>query len=370
MIKRFLTVIAVLLLLGIGGAYAQDKPEAPFLIEGRLTQAEGQQLTLINGDNHKKVATTKVHEGAFKISGTVSSPTIFVLQSETRELPMLLVLAGSDTLQIKGKLENFPIAEVKGNTQSEQMQQYQKEFVPLLEQAKSISQRAAQLDPATDSVQVAQLRQEAEAFNDQMKRTGIAFVRYHPDALASIFVLMNAMKTIPPATLKTLYASLSEEVKNSRYGKMTQAAIHRNAVTAIGAVAPNFTLKDVNGTPVSLSSFRGKYVLIDFWASWCGPCRMENPNVVEAYNEYKDENFTVLGVSLDRDKEHWIAAIQQDKLTWTQVSDLKGWNSAAARLYHVNGIPANFLIDPSGKIIAKNLRGTALDSRLAAIFEK
>ncbi len=370
MSKWFSAVIVIFLLLSVPVLHAQDKKETAFLIEGQLTQAEGEKLILINGDNNKTVATTQVHDGHFKITATASSPTIFVLQSKTKELPMLLVLAGSDTLFIKGEFAAFPIAEVKGNKQSEQMQQYQKEFVPLLEQAKDINQRAAQLNPATDSAQVAALKQEAQAFNEQMKRTGIAFVQYHPDALASIFVLMNAMKTIPPATLKTLYASLSEEIKTSRYGKMTKAAIQQNTVTAIGATAPNFTLKDVNGNPVSLSSFRGKYVLIDFWASWCGPCRMENPNVVAAYKEYSDENFTILGVSLDREKDSWIDAIQQDKLTWTQVSDLKGWNSAAARLYHVNGIPANFLIDPSGKIIGKNLRGPALDSRLEAIFKK
>jgi peroxiredoxin len=137
-------------------------------------------------------------------------------------------------------------------------------------------------------------------------------------------------------------------------------------------MAPDFTQADVNGVPVKLSSFRGKYVLIDFWASWCGPCREENPNVVRVFNKYKEKNFTVLGVSLDKQsgRADWLAAIKSDGLNWTQVSDLKFWNNAAAALYYVSSIPANFLIDPNGKIIAKDLRGDDLDAKLKEVLGK
>ena len=132
----------------------------------------------------------------------------------------------------------------------------------------------------------------------------------------------------------------------------------------------DFTQADTSGNLVSLSSFRGKYVLVDFWASWCGPCRNENPNVVENFNQFQNKNFTVLGVSLDRpgQKDKWLEAIHHDGLTWTHISDLQFWNNAVAKLYHISSIPQNLLVDPQGKIIGKNLRGPDLKAKLCEIF--
>jgi peroxiredoxin len=156
----------------------------------------------------------------------------------------------------------------------------------------------------------------------------------------------------------------------SDHVKEFASSVNKMKVTAIGRPAPEIALPDTTGQVVTLSSMKGKYVLVDFWAKWCGPCRDENPHVVKAYNKYKDKGFTVFGVSLDRSRQDWIKAIHEDNLTWTHVSDLKFWQSEAAKTYNITSIPFSLLLDPDGVIIAKNLRGRALDNKLAEIFDK
>jgi len=198
------------------------------------------------------------------------------------------------------------------------------------------------------------------------------FLAEHPSSPIALFVFRQfAGYDINADVAAPVFLALAEKLRNGPAGKEMAARIEVAKKTGIGKMAMDFTQNDTLGNPVSLSSFKGKYVLIDFWASWCGPCRQENPNVVKAFNNYKEKGFTVLGISLDQPnaKDKWMKAIHDDNLTWTQVSDLKFWKNEVAVQYGIQAIPQNFLIDPQGKIIGKNLRGEALNKKLETLFQ-
>jgi peroxiredoxin len=191
------------------------------------------------------------------------------------------------------------------------------------------------------------------------------FVQKYSNTAVSAFLLNTVWQLYNNvAQMDAWIALMGPVAKESIFGKSLEQQMASERTLGYGQVAPDFIQADPDGKPISLKEFRGKYVLVDFWASWCGPCRMENPNVVQAYQRYKAKNFTVLGVSLDRDKPKWLQAIKDDNLTWPHVSDLKFWQNEVAKLYQVSSIPQNFLLDPEGKIIGKNLRGAALDQFL------
>lgn len=224
-----------------------------------------------------------------------------------------------------------------------------------------------------DTLGLGVYRYEMYLLKQERKALEIDFIRQHPHSRISIKVLNDVIGHLPEdiKSYAKLYEGLDQEVRESKEGKKTKKTIDHFLTVAIGAQAPTFEAPDTIGNPVKLSDYGGKYVLLDFWASWCGPCREENPNLVKAYHEFKDKNFDILSVSLDQQgkRDAWINAIHKDKLTWKQVSDLKYWQSEVAVLYCIRSIPQNFLINPDGKIVAVNLRGEALRLKLRELLK-
>jgi peroxiredoxin len=223
------------------------------------------------------------------------------------------------------------------------------------------------LIPATEAKNNAILQ-----LNDYLK----GFIKTTPNGTLGFLALSWASRSFSPSELDTAMKSLKGKFPDNTFlaemektnKAQQQSADQASAASWVGKTVPELSLPDVNGKTISIASFKGKYVLIDFWASWCGPCRMENPNVVEAYNRYKGKNFTVLGISLDKDKDSWKKAIAEDHLSWTHISDLKYWSSQAVQTFGFQGIPFNILVDPSGKVIAQELRGSDLENKLKQVL--
>lgn len=231
---------------------------------------------------------------------------------------------------------------------------------------------AATPEQQKDTAFVNILNKEYRSAFAEMWRKQYEFAKKNPNSFFSIVALSEAAgSNVDVAKAEPLYLAINEKWRKTSDGIAFGKRIEAAKTTGVGQKAPVFGQGDVDGKLVNLADFKGKYVLVDFWASWCGPCRAENPNLVKAYAKYKEKGFEILGVSLDQPsgKQAWIDAIKKDGLTWTNVSDLKGWNNQAAVLYGVRAVPTNFLVGPDGIIVAKNLRGAELDAKLVSIFK-
>jgi peroxiredoxin len=192
----------------------------------------------------------------------------------------------------------------------------------------------------------------------------------HNHSVVSAYVVYSNAYQYDETDIEPVLNNFDSAILGSIYVKKLSEQVEILKRVAVGQPAIDFTMNDMQGNPVTLSSLYGKYLLVDFWASWCGPCRRENPNVVAAYNKFNDQGFEILGVSFDKNKDKWLQAVEDDRLTWKQVGDLKGWGNEAGKLYAIKSIPSNILLDPKGIIIAKNLQGEDLLAQLNKLFSK
>lgn len=335
------------------------------------------QITLEKFDGNQPVAIDTIElnkeDYSYSTELAIETPGYYRLNFYNTQFVPLILHRDDVKVNVDGNARGGFVS-IKGSRDHdfiENAQQLYAEFQSS-EEVQKINQAFTQARAAQDEETMDSLRKVFLAKDEEIKQELISMIDTMEASLGVIEILNNA-RILDKDKHYQVYKDYAEVVKDqipdSEIAQRFVNEVEQMGKLAIGQVAPDIALPNPEGDTVSLSSLRGKYVLVDFWAKWCKPCRMENPNVVRVYNKYNNKGFEVYGVSLDRRREDWLQAIEEDGLVWTQVSDLKFWNSKAAEIYNIKAIPFAVLLDPNGVIIAKNLRGQALDDKLEEIFK-
>lgn len=365
--KKFLSILPVILFLSFS-IKAQD---SAFVINGNLEKIKDGTIFLnIYKEGETLRDSAIIKEGKFQFNGFVTSPFFASLTMPERKNDYFTFYVEPATIQIIGRGDSLQLLTLKGSS-------INSDDKLLKERMKAISKWEAGNSKIYEEAYKIQNRKVMDSLdqvdNDILaakRKVVSAFVKENPKSMrAAMAILENYAYYAEASDVEPLYNELAAKIKNSAKGKEIKNMIDTYAKVAVGKTAPDIIQFTPDSSKLSLSSLEGKYVLIDFWASWCGPCRRENPNVVAAFNQFKDKAFTVFGVSYDTKKAAWLKAIAADHLDWNQVSDLKGWKNSTSDEYGIKAIPSNVLVDKSGVIIAKNIFGENLLKKLHEVMD-
>lgn len=363
--KKYTFITAVLI---FAKSYAQNE----FHINARISAIDsGFAYLQYTNDSSTRIIDTLSVTSELHFKGETKEGSRAFLFFSNRKLGTIDFFISKGNTSIDASAEDLGNATIKGTTESEAYEEYQKRKRPIQKNLDSLENLYDKEEEAGNKSALDAIDKEYESVQRRLIPVTKNFITEHPESAAAASLLNDLIRYEALADdLKNLFATLSVEVQKTKRGESILELITNYAKTAVGQPAPSFTQKDTTGKDITFASVKkGKVLLLDFWASWCGPCRKENPNIVTAYEKYHAKGFEILGVSLDKNADKWKAAIQKDRLSWQHVSDLKYWENEVAKLYSIRSIPSNLLINANGIIIAKNLRGEDLHKKLEELLK-
>lgn len=340
-----------------------------FKISGKIDgMSEGKLVLEQHGDDgYFQVDTTYLENGEFSFILKSKLPEVYYLWADKHESPVIF-FAGDSDVNIHASIDSLEKAVITGSVAQDQYENYKKESASFNHKMSVLYEQYKEAKGDDDLVLADSLDKLMDDLHDDKSEFLTSYLMENNKSYAGPYIATRNLYRFDLDELKKIVDNIDSSLVQYIYVKKLNNRVELLKTVDIGQPAIDFVMEDTLGNPVRLLSYKGKYILVDFWASWCSPCRKENPNVVAVYNEFKDKGFDVLGVSFDKDKEAWLNAIHNDKLAWSQVSELTGWKSSAGKLYGIRSIPANVLIDPDGIIIARNLREGDLREKIGSLL--
>jgi len=364
----FVALLTIVVLASCGN---QKTNVSEYTITGSVDSTFSDNIYLLKREegNWVNLDTSVAVNGVFEFNGSIDMPEIYYIQPEGINLYASFFVEPG-TITFKAKFNNFRKPEIEGSESQKIYDDFKSQMSTIDQQLREAWQNIKNAQENGDKNEEQKWEQIFNELDEENVQFILDFAKTNNKSVASAYIVLKNAYYFDETDLEPIVNNFDPSISSSVYVQLLTKRVETLKLVAVGKPAIDFTMNDADGNPVTLSSLYGKYLLVDFWASWCSPCRKENPNIVAIYNDFSAKGFDVFGVSFDDNKEKWLDAVKADDLTWNHVSDLQGWGNAAGKLYAISSIPSNILLDPEGNIIAKNLRGEDLRNKITELLGK